>query len=348
MRRKHALFGAEALRVPASRSGSTTIVDDSRLDAWRGPVKRTILKRPIPWALAWALLLAGPGLARLHAGFLTTSYQARDVTIRGTTYSTTGKHVPKVPYDVKGVPWEAVLDPTDAQELKRGGTDNFLKVLREMFPEKLGWSFVAADKDLSDKSVIVHSYHVHAVDILGKPNFVGIEGDTFGNRNQGFDVEYKPGTGDPRDNTHWIQVIRDDHAINRDLQGKLVVDKHGQNENRVDVPQGATLPYYDKFFSADGSNFIDTPRRADFGESHFWSAELYLVVGPEQPGQVTIYNGIAWGWQNHNVPAPASAVLLGCGALGVLAARWRRRRLFGAAADFPEPNARAAARARTP
>jgi hypothetical protein len=104
---------------------------------------------------------------------------------------------------------------------------------------------------------------------------------------------------------------------------------HGNRFNGVDNPFSLNgAPYYDDGGAADSRNFLDNPWRVDAGLSHYWFAELYLVTGPAPttPGQVTIYNGIKWGWKNSTVPEPSTLVVFGLGTLGLFGSRRLQRR----------------------
>ena len=54
------------------------------------------------------------------------------------------------------------------------------------------------------------------------------------------------------------------------------------------------------------------------GDPQFWTADLYLVTGPaaNTAGQVTIYDGIQWGWVN-DLPEPSTFVLISLGTFGL-------------------------------
>lgn len=132
-------------------------------------------------------------------------------------------------------------------------------------------------------------------------------------------VFYNPAQGDPVGNTHWIQGVFNNHAVENTLSGPIDLG-HGTLENKVDVvteqtnpnyiyPQNPAKqtfnPYYDTFGQATAVSFYDIPNRRDVQESHTWLAALYLVQ-ETAPKQVTVYNGFLWGWGNEYTPAPCT------------------------------------------
>src|SRR4029077_9159865 len=106
-------------------------------------------------------------------------------------YQTTGIYDSQETYMIGTTPWYANLAPPHPAELPRGGTPNFLAVLKAAFPDTTtAWRFVTADADLTKGSLQVHSY-----DVQGTPTRVGIDTPV----PIGFDVQYVPAdTGDPR------------------------------------------------------------------------------------------------------------------------------------------------------
>jgi hypothetical protein len=98
----------------------------------------------------------------------------------------------------------------------------------------------------------------------------------------------------------------------------------------VDVKQPYPNPYYNSTYNADSRNLLDAPGDTATTTQHVWDAQLYLVTGGNFPGQVTIYNGIEWGWENHPVPEPSSLVLLSVGVAALAGCGWwRRQRIAG-------------------
>lgn len=129
------------------------------------------------------------------------------------------------------------------------------------------------------------------------------QNDCVGNE---FHFDYVPTGNDPTQNVHWVQVI----DTNYDSSGRFEVDNGGEPS-----------PYYDLVGPASIAGFLDIPIKADPGRSYFFNAELFLVTGPaaNNPGQMTIFGAIDWGWHNAirpaAVPEPGTTWLLIAAAL---------------------------------
>jgi hypothetical protein len=186
--------------------------------------------------------------------------------------------------------------------ITQGGTIGFLERLRQDFKT---WTFNSAPTDLAG------SFRVQQYVAIGEPARVGAR----------FRLEYEPGNGDPKpedSELHWIQRVINNHNIRNNESGE-----HGINADIIDNKGREEDPYYDTTFGVqpfDEKTFRDFARRADPGNNHNWLAELYLVERTA-PKQVTIYNGIQWGWENRVEPVPepltifASGISLGFGVL---------------------------------
>ena len=191
------------------------------------------------------------------------------------------------------------LSPINIASLPRGGTSSLLALLNLNF---LTWTFTPASNDL------VGTFEIQAYDAVATSDNVGAQ----------LLLNYIPGISvtDPTpelNNLHWIQRVYDNHNVTNN-------PGHGNIENVIDIGSGVTNPFYDTAFLANETTFFDFSRRPDVNSSHNWLAELYLVE-EIAPRQVTIYNGIQWGWENtvESVPEPltilASGVSLGFGVL---------------------------------
>lgn len=271
------------------------------------------LRRRIASSAAVALAAV---LAVAAAGPITTGYTGGPSSFTSVTWKNGGGTKENIPnryghgfkeseqYDIRvaggTAKWETRLQPLVPIGDKKGpesigaaGDAKYLDQLKKEFSAADGWSYAFSDTALGEGSFIVHDYIAH-----GAANLVGAE----------FMVEYKPGGALPA-NIHWIQVIKNNHKRDAD---------HGVEEYTVDRGRGLS-PYYDETgvsgfndLAAPTSFFLyDYPFRNDGNKEHKWTAELYLVTGPERtrygitPGAVNILGGIRWGWENSCVaPAP--------------------------------------------
>lgn len=199
-----------------------------------------------------------------------------------------------------------------SNDLKLGGTDGFLTQLKKEFTEAAGWKFLTGN-DLKGRFEI-DDYYACAPTTECTNNFPGADPKT---RKDGvgasIDLRYIPGEGDPtpKDNVlHWIQQV---------------VYNFPTDTNKIDIVSGQTNPFYDTNFTANEERFADQPYRGgsvSAKENISFAAELYLVEIKDstKPKEITIYNGIKWGWTNEfKVPEPltliASGLAIGFGAL---------------------------------
>jgi PEP-CTERM motif len=234
---------------------------------------------------------------------------------------------PEQGYTIDGEKWVTKLKPLSV--LSRGGTAEFNALLQDF--KNAGWVFETASNDLQG-SFKIERYQAFGV---GSGSGAGVGAN--------FRLQYMPQPNDPNtygslSGVHWIQRIYNNHSS--------VTKKHGDIDNAIDVfSRSKSFTEPARLFT-DYDNppplpyFVDNPSRNDPGNSHTWTAELYLVnfvpsngtgviCNPKCPpsktslavasapkGKVIIYNGISWGWENKTVPEPAST--LGLLALGTL------------------------------
>jgi len=187
------------------------------------------------------------------------------------------------------------LNPINVTSITRGGTTGFLATLRREFQD---WTFNPAPTDLAG-SFRVQKYIAKYLpqDAIYEAG-VGAE----------LELQYDYGEGDPKpedSKLHWIQRVVSNHR-----------GTHGTNQDNIDIRFNAQEPYYDIAFGRqpfDERTFYDLSQR-EVENSHNWLAELYLVK-ETAPKQVTIYNGIQWGWSNnHSVQSvPEPLTILGAG-----------------------------------
>lgn len=257
-------------------------------------VRNTLSPAFVLIAGAASTLLAPAALA----GPVQEAYAARVINFANGTPTTSGVYDRNDTYTIGGVNYEAWLRPAKVAEINNTAGEFFFTQLNT-WAGASGWTFQSAVNTLTDNSLKVRTY-----DVQGSATRIGAE----------LHVEYVPGVGDPVNNVHWIQVIRNNHNL---------VTGYGNLDLKVDN-LGSTSPYYDHLGAATDREFYDFPgRTTNLTQRHYWDAELFLATGPAagSPGMVTLYRtGMRWGWET--VPTPSSMALLGLS--GLVASRRKR------------------------
>jgi hypothetical protein len=137
------------------------------------------------------------------------------------------------------------------------------------------------------------------------------------------DATYTRAASDPLiADLFWIQMV----VTNVPLGGGSVT---GYIDPR---PNDDSLPFYpdvDYNKTATTFSFFDTSRRSCGSHPGFitWRGELMLASWDgSDPGNVTVYDGIRWGWDLKCVPEPTSVVLWVMGGVGIAIRRAGQRR----------------------
>ncbi|MEH2215824.1 MAG: hypothetical protein V7K72_01560 [Nostoc sp.] len=163
-----------------------------------------------------------------------------------------------------------------------------------------GWDFISSKKNLYGNFEISNYYG------CGSQTTCAKEESNPNNRIRGgvgayIDIKYNSQKTDPKPGLgkiHWIQHIVNNHSIYNEYQVHTDEGTHGLRYDGLDIPISMNVnPYYDTLGTANESSFRDKSYRLDPKNPHTWFAELYLVEETAER-EVTIYNGIRWGWIN--------------------------------------------------
>lgn len=209
-------------------------------------------------------------------------------------------------YQAKNLKITSQLSPIYVEELSLGGTQEFLQRLNSEFGSSKGWSYETG-QNLNGSFDIEYYYACTVRQPCGGDLLNPRNGGRFSPINNGFgsafQLRYIPGQGDPTssaDTLHWIQWV-----TNTGTDG---------SQDVIDIGAHTETPFYDATGAANEEYFVDRPYRYAL-ENNNWTAQLYLVEQKDpinNPGKVTIYNGVKWGWSNQIeqnqdfCPAPGS------------------------------------------
>ena len=192
----------------------------------------------------------------------------------------TNVYFPRFEYTVNGDGWVSRLDPLST--LPTGGTSGFNSLLSPF--EANGWTF--SQGQTLNGSFNIDTYETFATDIVGA----------------NLKLDYLPQGNDPindaQTNLHWIQRVTNNNSTSFE-------PGFGIPQDVIDV-RNLNLPYSDPsrlFYDLDSGftppSFQDGPLREEVDGANQWQAELYLAsTNPSNPFDVTIYDGISWGWNN--------------------------------------------------
>jgi len=191
------------------------------------------------------------------------------------------------------------------QPIPRGGTLPFFAALHlwAFSSQKgiLGWDFQSAQQELQGSFEIVN-YLACGYSVLCGIENPGEREPRDNGVGSTFYLKYHPAPTDPQPGQkgkqlHWIQMVRANYG--EGIPGLIPHIPFIDNGFRSDDP------YYDTTGMAGESFFMDrpyAPTEPAAKRNNYFDAELYLVeeiLRPAtEPRQVTIYNGIRWGWSN--------------------------------------------------
>ena len=195
-------------------------------------------------------------------------------------------------------------------EIELGGTDDFFNILRQTYG---GWTFNKGG-NLKGSFNIINYYPCGPLTSCGSelsifPELLIPSSGKQGGIGASISVDYEP---DPDDEpkfgkTYWIQRAN----VDTGGQNVSIYNQQGTYFNIIDTPSTSN-PFYQAADYLGRTNpetrlpsysFLDSPYNSvqapkpSYQYNNNWNFELYLAY--QKPNQeVTIYNGISWGWTN--------------------------------------------------
>lgn len=149
-----------------------------------------------------------------------------------------------------------------------------------------------------------------------------------------FALGYQQDDGDPEAfQVRWLQVIRTNSPLDwGTTHGVGLVGDAGMTWYVDNGWEGQASPPNDPFYGADdnvngtgyaanGRGFIDSPSR-NLAAGVWWEAWVFVATADLANKQMTVYDGVHWGFRMDAVPTPGTAALL---VLGGITAYRRRR-----------------------
>jgi hypothetical protein len=176
-----------------------------------------------------------------------------------------------------------------------GNSSFFTQTLTSQFSVADGWQFNAANSNQAAANTLaINAYQTDgnfSCPFGPLSQCVGIESDSSAGT-----LGWGLSTGNPLTDGHWIQVY------------STLSYPSGSPTNSVDNNGDTDNPYYDSVFAGNATTLLDSPALGTPLINWDFFANTYYVSGPEtagtaqNPAQVTVYNGVSWGWVSLFVP----------------------------------------------